>query len=257
MTDRHETFSVGDEPRLEVTLPAADVRVIDGPPGEIDVRIAGGRDIDKIIIEQRGDTVVISTERGRFFSFSLGSVKATIAVPPATELDTKLASGDLTVDAMPRTARISVTSGDVRMRDVDGDLNVKTASGDVDIGDVGGRLSLSAAAGDLRARNVGGDAEVQCASGDVTLGRIGGRVQARSASGDVRVDAFEGSSCDCKSMSGDVHLGIPPGRTVDVDISTMSGDVRNDFDMGQAGDGKRVTLRVKTVSGDVYLAKAL
>ena len=114
---------------------------------------------------------------------------------------------------------------------------------------------LAAAAGDLRATSVGGDADVQCASGDVFLGKVGGRVQARSASGDVRVDVFEGASCDCKSMSGDVHLGIPPGRTVDVDITTMSGDVRNEFDMGHGGDGKRVSLRVKTVSGDVYLAR--
>ena len=254
MTQLHETFTVGEHPRLEVTLPAADLRVVEGADGAIDVRISGSRDIERVNIEQRGDTVVIYSDRGRWLSF--GSFEAIVTVPPMSSVEAKVASGEVMLDAALKTARVGVTSGDVRIRSVGEDLTVKTASGDVEVGQVGGRLTLSAAAGDLRADEVGGDAEVHCASGDVVLGRVGGRIQTRTASGDVRVKSFEGSSCDCKSMSGEVQLGIPGGRIVDVDISTMSGDVRNEFDIGESGSGPSASLRVKTVSGDVVLTRS-
>jgi DUF4097 and DUF4098 domain-containing protein YvlB len=55
-------------------------------------------------------------------------------------------------------------------------------------------------------------------------------------------------------VSGDVRLGIPPRRTLDVEVQTLSGDVRNRLPTGDGSPPeKRVTLTVKTLSGDITL----
>ncbi len=253
MSERRETFGVGERPRIEVSLTSGSLRVVDGEHGAVEI-IARGGDTDRLTIDRRGDSVIVQSERGRWLS--LGSYEVTIAVPPGTTVEAKLTAVDVFCDADVDELRVGVTSGDVRAGTVDGDCVIKTASGDVSCGDVGGRLEVSTASGDTRVRSIAGEVEVNCAAGDVAIGSIQGRTQIRTASGDIRVDSFAGDSCDCKSMAGDVRLGIPAGRTVDVDLYSLSGEVKSEFDVGEGGPGPASLIRVKTVSGDVLLSRA-
>jgi hypothetical protein len=50
-------------------------------------------------------------------------------------------------------------------------------------------------------------------------------------------------------------IGLPSGRTLDVDLNTLSGDIHSDFSP-EGGDGATARLRVKTVSGDITLLRA-
>jgi hypothetical protein len=52
-----------------------------------------------------------------------------------------------------------------------------------------------------------------------------------------------------------VRIGLPPGRTLDVDLNTLSGDIRSDFSP-EGGDGAAARLRVKTISGGITLLRA-
>jgi DUF4097 and DUF4098 domain-containing protein YvlB len=61
-----------------------------------------------------------------------------------------------------------------------------------------------------------------------------------------------------RSISGDVRLGIPAGRTVDLDMQTMSGDVTNRIKKaGETTAARRsLAISVKSVSGSLRLENA-
>ena len=52
-----------------------------------------------------------------------------------------------------------------------------------------------------------------------------------------------------------MRIGLPPGLTLDVDLNTVSGDIRSDFPP-ENGEGATARLRVKTISGDVVLVRS-
>ncbi len=256
MSERTQRFEVGAEPRLDVSLPSGNVVVTEGEAGAIEVTVRGP-DLDRFIMEQRGDTVYLSVERGGFARLRT-SYDVVAAVPAGVEVAAKLAAADLTIEVDVRELNAALSSGDLRVRDVRGAAQVKVASGDMRLGRVAGRLSVSGASGDLHA-DYAGELEVSMASGDVDVGQVAGRAQVQTAAGDVRIGSFDGAVCECRTMSGDVRLGIPPGRTLEVDAKTMTGDVRSLFEAGgsePAGERVPATVRVKTMAGDVVFGPA-
>lgn len=257
MSERTQRFEVGAEPRLDVTLPAGDVVVTEGAPGAIDVTVRGANP-EHFVMEQRGDTVYLSVERGGRSRLRT-HYDVVVGAPPGVEVAAKLAAADLSVEVELRELNAALSSGDLRVRDVTGGAQVKVASGDMRFGEVAGRLAVSGASGDLHAESAG-ELEVALASGDVNVGRVAGRAQVHTAAGDVRIGSFDGAVCVCRTMSGDVRLGIPPGRTLDVDAKTMTGDVRSLFEPGGGGEETEerlpASLRVKTMAGDVVFGPA-
>ncbi len=254
MNERREQFAVGERPRLEVSLPSGDVRIVAGPPGTIEV-VVRGSDVERFVMEQRGDTVVIGVLQARSWRRTSFDVLAT--VPVGTDVEVKLASADLGIDVDVGSLRASVTSGDLRACNVAEGATVKVASGDVRLGDVGGRLHVAGASGDVLV-GACADVEISVASGDIHVRRADGRVEARTAAGDVRVGTFTGRHFACKTLSGDVYVGVPPGRTLDVDVHTLSGEVRSEFVPTDTPPpaGERASIQVKSLSGDVVLGPA-
>ncbi len=257
MNERTERFEIGPAARLDVSLPAGNVVVTAGEAGAIEVTVRGAN-LELFRMEQRGDTVYLSVERS-----GLSRLRAhydiVASVPAGIELAAKLAAADLTVEVEIAALNASLSSGDLRTRDVAGPAQVKVASGDMRLGDVGGKLTVSGASGDLHAESAA-ELEVALASGDVDVGHVAGRAQVNTAAGDVRIGSFDGEVCECRTMSGDVRLGIPPGRTLDVDARTLTGDVRSLFepkdDGPDLGDRVPASIRVKTMAGDVLLGPA-
>lgn len=257
MSERVEHFEVDAEPRLWVSLPAGSVHVVAGEAGTVGVTVRG-RDPDQLVIEQRGGTVYVELPRTGF-SWNRTSYDVVAAVPTGTtDLHVKLASADLTVDAPLRRLVAAVSSGDVRAGDVADAAQVKVASGDVSLGHVGGRLEVAGASGDVTAESAG-EADISLASGDVSLGRVEGRAQVNTAAGDVRIGSVEGRSCECRTVSGDVRLGIPAGRILEVDASSLAGDVRSELPPGGGGTCEAriaASVKVKSTAGDVVFVPA-
>ena len=87
------------------------------------------------------------------------------------------------------------------------------------------------------------------------MGSVLAPLSVSTQSGRFEVEHYEGGDLECNSTSGDVRIGLPPGRTLDVDLNTVSGDIRSDFST-EDGDGATARLRVKTVSGDIVLVRS-
>lgn len=254
MTDLDQSFAVADDPRLEVKLGSGSVRLLPGEPGSIDIAVQGSsRSLEKLVVEQRGNTVIVQQRQRR-----LGSLAVTVVIPAGASVKAELASADLTSDVNLGSLTAQLASGDVTARDVMNDASVTTASGDIRLGSLGGYAELTTASGDIKISELAGELASKTMSGDVSLGTADGRVTVKSASGDLKVEAFGGSALSFKTMSGDARIGLQPGLILDVNIETLSGDVRNDFGVSARStqETKRAELAIKTLSGDIAIFSA-
>jgi DUF4097 and DUF4098 domain-containing protein YvlB len=250
MTDVARQFAVGGGPRVEVRFPSGSLRVRGGSPEEIHVQVRGRRAED-FLLDQRGDTVYVEFEaRGLSASHEVA-----IHVPDGTAVEVRTASADVESAADLSDLTVATASGDVLAGDAGGQVDIRTASGDIKVDRAGEWLRVRTASGDVRVARADGGASIVSASGDVTIGAAQENVTVKTASGRVRIGEFDGTTFAAKTVSGDIAVRVPTGRTLHVDLQTLSGNVRIPGEPGVAGNrhepSRQVTVKGKSVSGDI------
>jgi DUF4097 and DUF4098 domain-containing protein YvlB len=268
-----KTFSTPNPVSLYVELGSGGVTLHTDETDQTSVDV-NGRNADAVIVEQRGDEIVVIARQGRggFFGSS-GDLDVHVSLPHFSKVTTKLGSADLRAMGRLGQSMIRSGSGDVEIEDVDGDLVVESGSGDLGVDRITGDLRVKSGSGDVTVQRVAGDASIATGSGDVELETAGGAVEVKSGSGDLRVreaqqdvalstasgdlvvDRMSRGQLAAKNVSGDITVGIPAGIPVWTDITSMTGSVRSDLEgAGEPDAGEDyVELRARTVSGDVYL----
>jgi len=239
---------------VEITIPAGDVDVttIDGDESHV---VVEGDDklVAQTIVELRGDQLVVD------FHGKRGMLGITIAVG-----DFSFGGGRLHVRArVPHgvKARIATASADMTLQGRFAALEAKTASGDLAVnGEIETNAVVKTVSGDVRLGPVGGELRVQSVSGDVGVRSAGGSLVAKSVSGDLRVESIRTGHAELTSVSGDIEVGIASGSSVDVDATSVSGELSSDVPLasvpGDGDGGPTVVVRGKTVSGDFKVARA-
>ncbi len=259
---RNETFEVGGEPKVELkNLPSGHASFLPGEEGKVEVKVEGYH-ADEFEIEHRGDKISLSAPERLATRLGLAtrwdSFEVTVRMPAGTELAANVASANVDVEVDLAKLGFNSASGDLKAGNVEGDAGVNTASGGARLDRVGGKLGFNTASGDVRVREVGGDLGVSTASGDLRVESALSNLKFQSASGDLEVGSFGGESLNCNIHSGDARIAIPPGRTLEVDLNTLTGDIRNELAAGEDSEedenGATARLRVKTLSGDITLA---
>lgn len=252
MSGARKTFDVGGRPRFEVNLPSGEAIFLPGEQGRVEVLVEG-RHAEELVVEQRGGRIILrAPER---WSSRWNSFDVTVRTPPGADLEVRAASADVDVKVALGSLDASLASGDIRVGEIEGDATVESASGDVELGEVGGSLAVNTASGDVLLRQAGGRVALNTASGEARLGSVLAALSVSTQSGDFQVEHYAGGDLDCTSTSGDVRIGLPSGRSLGVDLYTLSGDIRSDFSP-EDGDGATARLRVKTISGDIVLVRA-
>lgn len=253
---RKETFEVGGNPKVELkNLPSGHASFLAGEKGKVEIEVEGYH-ADEFEIEHLGDTITLSAPERLLSRWD--SFEVTVRMPAGTELAANVASADVEVEVDVKTLGFNSASGDIKAGNVEGDAGVNTASGGARLDRVGGKLGFNTASGDVRVREVGGDLGVNTASGDLRVESALSNLKFQSASGDLEVGSFGGESLNCHIHSGDVKISIPPGKILEVDLNTLTGDIRNELETGESegGSGATSRLRVNTTSGDITLARA-
>jgi putative adhesin len=206
-----------------------------------------------------GHELVVEIEMRRFLVFSTAPrVRVRIRCPHAADLDVKTVSADVRCEGRLGAASVNSVSGDVALPDVEGDARIKSVSGDVRVRQVEGVVQIQTVSGDVTADAAGGTVSITTVSGDLTVREAGRSVTTKSVSGDQFVGAVRGGAT-CQSVSGDVYVAIPRGTQVYIDANSRSGDVTSELDPSEGGgepQGEVAELRVKTMSGDIRIARA-
>jgi hypothetical protein len=270
----HRTFSTSHPVSLYVELRSGGVVVQAGDTDEPRVDVSG-EGADDVVVDQRGDEIVVVARQGRqgLFGTSHEDLSITVSVPSDSTLVTKLGSADLRTQGRLAEATLSSGSGDVRAEELGGACVVTTGNGDVAIGRAGAALQVKSGSGDVALGAVAGPLQVSTGSGDVRVHSAADTVRVKSgsgglhvrealadvalssASGELVVDVLHRGQLTARTASGDVTVGVRAGVPVWTDISTSSGTVRSTLQgAGEPADGQEyVELRAKTASGDVSL----
>ena len=248
---RHETFTTPGPVTLDIRIPSGDVEIETGNAGEAEVELeARGRDPEElersaeISMRPRGEGYEIRIEAGdgRGLFRRSGEYRVRVAAPHGATVRANLASADISGRGRYSEIDIKVASGDVEFEDVSGEAGVNTASGDVQL-DTVGSAKVNSASGDVQIDSSADGAEVNTASGDVEIGSV--------VAGEVRIN----------SASGDIEVGIAKGSRLFVDAQTLSGDTSSELDLEsgstiETDEGPLVELKARSMSGDISVKRA-
>ncbi|MFA9430483.1 DUF4097 domain-containing protein [Egicoccus sp. AB-alg2] len=267
-----QNFEITGQLRVDCRLTAGQVRILPAEPGHARVELTPhGEAGDELL--RRAEVRLEESGRGRrrlvvhlpgrnllsgvWSLTGRGSVAVTIHCPPDSELQAR--TGAAGVQAQLDLANVDVVtgSGDVTLGDVTGSVAVRVASGRVRLGRVGGALDVDTGAGALDVVSVEGGVKIRTASGAIDLGRVGGHVKITAAAGDVRIACADHGQLAVTATTGNVDIGVPPGRGLHLDLSSTIGKVRSELDAAPEGvpGAPDLVLRVRSTTGDVTLRR--
>jgi DUF4097 and DUF4098 domain-containing protein YvlB len=268
-----KVFSTPTATSLYIEIGSGSVTVHTDDTGETEVDV-DGKDAESVLVEQRGNEIVVIAPKQRAGFFGSGSrLDVHVSMPHDSALSTRLGSADVRVIGRLGDAMLRSGSGDVQVDEITGDGSIATGSGDIRVDEARHSLRTKSGSGDVSVDRVGQSVSISTGSGNVEIGSAGGAIEARSGSGDMRVrdasedvsfstgsgdltlDLVHRGSVRAKNASGDITVGIPDGVPVWTDVNTVTGSVHSSLQgAGEPEEGQDfVELRAKTVSGDIFL----
>ncbi|HUN86223.1 MAG TPA: DUF4097 family beta strand repeat-containing protein [Terracidiphilus sp.] len=194
-------------------------------------------------IEQTGNIIRIGNHHENLHNIS---IDYDIQAPANSFLEAGSGSGDIKVDGVGDSAKISTGSGSIHATGLHGGFTLNTGSGDIYADQTGD-----------------GDVKAQTGSGSIELRNINGGLHAGTGSGDIKVAGSP--TMDWKLGTGSGSVEFWPGSTgFTLDASTGSGSVHTDEEMAVQGSfdrhhivgkvhGGGPTVRIETGSGDVRI----
>lgn len=268
-----QVFDTPGSVSLQIKLPSGRVVVTtaDEPRTSVELVSLGRRGhdaLDEVAVrhDERGDRHVITIEqlpRFRWGPLQISwddSVEVRIACPPGTDLDLTSGSASLRVEGELGAASVKTASGDVQVDRVRGMLGIKTASGDIRVGEACADATVTTVSGDVEIDGFSGPLGARAVSGDVRIGVVRAPLTLSTTSGDIRLDRVEGGEVELHSISGDARIAVAHGTRVWIDAASVSGTLESQLGLEDAPPKDQapvVPLRVKTVSGDVSIVRAL
>jgi DUF4097 and DUF4098 domain-containing protein YvlB len=247
---------------LRLQRGTADLVAEDRLTAQVELTAAEGAEAtDRFTVALEGDTLVVHAPESTWNWRRTPKVHVVVRVPLDSALAVKSAAAGIRASGRWSTAQANGASSDMHVEEVTGDAHLKVASGELAINRVGGSLRISSSSGDLHVGDVSGDVKADTASGDIVINRVGGSLQADSASGDVQVGVVSRGKARLVTASGDVAVGVAAGTGVWLDLNTASGSTSSDLTMVDAApsgtQGATLELRIRTASGDIDVHRAI
>lgn len=171
--------------------------------GDLDrLKVEQRRDGDRLVLEIGRDTGMNISLFGSHYAY----LDIEIRVPLDLAIEVDNGSGDIDVRDVARL-RYDGGSGDLDIENIAGDLDIEVGSGDIEGSNMGAVTLRSISSGDVTLRRIGGDVAVgRVGSGDLDLREVSGSVEVeRIGSGDVNVDDVQGSVTVGRIGSGDLR----------------------------------------------------
>ncbi|CAM5329058.1 DUF4097 family beta strand repeat-containing protein [Streptomyces abikoensis] len=166
------------------------------------------------------------------------------------------AHGDIRLDeAGP--LRLSTRRGEIAVRRAVGHTRIANGTGGVRIGEIDGSALVGNDHGETRIGDAAGPLRLTGMNGDFHVERAHGGVDVKTAHGSVRLGEIVRGAVAVAASSARIEIGIRQGTAAKLDVSTLTGTVRNTLAVAD-GPGKAeetAEVKVRTYSGDVVIRR--
>ena len=278
------TYNTPDAIDLAINLQVGAIEVVAGDRDDTVVTVSAtnpARAVDRRGAEETkvdfdGQRVTITGPRPRLsWVGPTESVDVKIELPTGSRLTAEMAVGGLRTVGRLGATRIKASMGPVEL-DTTGDLWLRAGHGNTTIGTAEGGIEITADHGQIRVGTVTGDAILKASHGSILIAESGGDLDAKLSYGDLDITKALGSvsaktaygsiqlrevssgSIQVESGYGQVTVGVRPGVSAWLDLSTRDGHVRNELDGDRAPDASEqtVAVRARTQYSDISIQRA-
>lgn len=243
-------FAVG---RLTVVAEETDHVTADVEPAEPGDHAAQAL-ADSASIRFQDDTLTIEVpQRGGWLRRSPAPLHIRLTLPVGSSLSAT--TGVLTLGSTGPLDQVAVKAGvgTIDVEHADG-VSIKVGDATVTIGSAAD-VAFKCGRGDLRV-GTARDVFVKTGQGQVHIGSSSGDVAVKGAMVGLEVAAASGGEITFEAAMGSARVGVVEGTTVELDLSSATGDARSDLAMIE-GDGEAaLQVRLRTTSGDVVVERA-
>ena len=207
---RKNTFSVGSNPVVKVTVGNGDVDLVVGPAGEIAVT-AELRDSENVEYEvsQTGDSITVDAKTKRD-----GSADVTVTAPATTRFEFSAGNGDVSVAGVQASGIVNSGNGSITLEKISGDVVGNTGNGDITLSDVAGSFILNDGNGKITLRDATGSFAANLGNGNIAFqGELTGAsdktLTAGNGSVTVELTGSPSVALDLETDDGDIEVGPP------------------------------------------------
>lgn len=241
------SVSAGPTDRVQVSVPAGQVRVVGWARNEVRVTGTTGSADDRLELRNDGGGVQVRIVSRRSREPRGSNVE--VSVPVRARVAVNGHSVGITVDRVDGDLELHSANGAIQvMRSRARRIEATSMNGGVDVNADADRVEASSTSGAVRVAGTARESvEANTVSGAVNVLAVTPRVEANTVSGVVTVGAVRGRA-EVSSVSGEVHVA---GRDVSGEFQTVTGRIVLTGDLSRDG-----SLELTTHSGDVVLQLA-
>lgn len=222
-SDRTASFN-GPVKKVVVSADAGDLKIRGDATGSVKATgkacASSESLLGKIALESRREndvvylTVVMAEGMGDLFSFNrYTSLDLEISVPRDAELDVTDTSGDLELSDVG-TAKVDDSSGDMLLKNINGNLVIEDSSGEIRVVSVVGNIEVEDSSGNIDIEDARGDVKILSdSSGDIAIAKVTGNAEVvNDSSGDITIRDVQKNVVIDNDASGDINVSNVGGH---------------------------------------------
>ncbi|MCX6555395.1 MAG: hypothetical protein NTZ12_10385 [Candidatus Aminicenantes bacterium] len=121
-------------------------------------------------------------------------------------------SGDIDIRDSDGNVELVDGSGDICLTGIKGQVDIEDGSGEIRLVRIGGLLKIEDGSGDIELNDAGSDVTIDDGSGQISLQRVLGSVTIEDGSGDIEIDGVEKDVIIDEAGSGGVKIRNVKGK---------------------------------------------
>jgi hypothetical protein len=114
---------------------------------------------------------------------------------------------------------LETSGGGIDAKRCSGQIRLNTSGGSIELADLTGNIRASTSGGNVDAEKISGEFVTHTSGGNISMTSVSGSLEASTSGGNMDVEILEtGKYVKLNNSGGSVHLQIPKGKGLDLDI---------------------------------------
>jgi hypothetical protein len=134
---------------------------------------------------------------------------------------------------------VSTSGGDIRIRDLEGNIICHTSGGNIKINQVTGDLNANTSGGDIVVNELSGQVDIKTSGGNLKLLSIDGEIRGETSGGNIELEMKgENKGVFLRTSGGNIHANFLENTKAELDCSTSGGSVDLNTSKSSSFSGK-------------------